>query len=543
MLNLSNISVKYKLWSLIVFSAIGLVALMIHALQDLNANLLHDRKVKAQDVVDIAYGIIEYQAKQAEQGIVDEATAKRSAIAQIKSLRYENNDYFWINDYQPKMIMHPTKPELDGKDLSNIADPKGIKLFVEFADIVKQQGSGYVTYMWPKPDSDDPVEKLSYVKGFEKWQWIVGTGIYIDDMNKVFWAEVRTDLAFIFVTLAIMIAASLYIIKDITSGIRKVHDAMEQVEQTGNLNAEVDATRQDEIGEIAVAFNKMLTKFRTVISDVRQMFDNLNGSSNSLATVANQTVRDVMEQQSKTDQVATAINQMSATVQEVARSAEAASHSANQANDSAMNGHDVVQSTINAINSLADEVISSSDVIAKLESNSDDIGRVLDVIKGIAEQTNLLALNAAIEAARAGEQGRGFAVVADEVRTLAQRTQESTQEIQSMIEALQAGARNAGEAMQSSRTRAESCTQQAAEANDSLQSILSAVKEINELNAQIASASEQQSAVAEDINKNVVGISQIATQSSANSQETASTCDAINNMVQTLESQLSQFRA
>ena len=543
MLNLSNISVKYKLWSLIVFSAIGLVALMIHALQDLNANLLHDRKVKAQDVVDIAYGIIEYQAKQAEQGIVDEATAKRSAIAQIKSLRYENNDYFWINDYQPKMIMHPTKPELDGKDLSNIADPNGIKLFVEFADIVKQQGSGYVTYMWPKPDSDDPVEKLSYVKGFEKWQWIVGTGIYIDDMNKVFWAEVRTDLAFIFVTLAIMIAASLYIIKDITSGIRKVHDAMEQVEQTGNLNAEVDATRQDEIGEIAVAFNKMLTKFRTVISDVRQMFDNLNGSSNSLATVANQTVRDVMEQQSKTDQVATAINQMSATVQEVARSAEAASHSANQANDSAMNGHDVVQSTINAINSLADEVISSSDVIAKLESNSDDIGRVLDVIKGIAEQTNLLALNAAIEAARAGEQGRGFAVVADEVRTLAQRTQESTQEIQSMIEALQAGARNAGEAMQSSRTRAESCTQQAAEANDSLQSILSAVKEINELNAQIASASEQQSAVAEDINKNVVGISQIATQSSANSQETASTCDAINNMVQTLESQLSQFRA
>ena len=543
MLNLSNISVKYKLWSLIVFSAIGLVALMIHALQDLNANLLHDRKVKAQDVVDIAYGIIEYQAKQAEQGIVDEATAKRSAIAQIKSLRYENNDYFWINDYQPKMIMHPTKPELDGKDLSNIADPKGIKLFVEFADIVKQQGSGYVTYMWPKPDSDDPVEKLSYVKGFEKWQWIVGTGIYIDDMNKVFWAEVRTDLAFIFVTLAIMIAASLYIIKDITSGIRKVHDAMEQVEQTGNLNAEVDATRQDEIGEIAVAFNKMLTKFRTVISDVRQMFDNLNGSSNSLATVANQTVRDVMEQQSKTDQVATAINQMSATVQEVARSAEAASHSANQANDSAMNDHDVVQSTINAINSLADEVISSSDVIAKLESNSDDIGRVLDVIKGIAEQTNLLALNAAIEAARAGEQGRGFAVVADEVRTLAQRTQESTQEIQSMIEALQAGARNAGEAMQSSRTRAESCTQQAAEANDSLQSILSAVKEINELNAQIASASEQQSAVAEDINKNVVGISQIATQSSANSQETASTCDAINNMVQTLESQLSQFRA
>ena len=543
MLKLSDFRIKFKLWSLVSISMIGTMILIVNALIVLNSSLIDGRKLKTQHVVESAYSIIEHFGNLADKGKLDLKSAQSQAIEQIKSLRYDGENYFWINDYHPNMIMHPYKPKLDGKDLSEVKDPKGKKLFVAFADKVKNEGQGFVDYLWPKPGFDEPVEKISYVKGYEKWQWIVGSGIYLDDVKSIFWQQATAYLLILAVLAVVQLLLSYIIIKGISNPINHLRSIMDRSGETGDLTEKSDIYQSDESGMMAKAYDSMLDKFRNVIRETNLIVDSLNSSSDSLTSTANQTAQDVNQQQFKTDQIATAINEMSATVQEVANSAELASASARDAYTAANNGNDVVKDTVNAIGTLAEEVIGASDVINKLESDSNDIGRVLDVIRGIAEQTNLLALNAAIEAARAGEQGRGFAVVADEVRSLAQRTQESTQEIQSMIETLQAGAQDAGKAMHSGRAAADACTEKAAVAGQSLQAIIQAVDEINSLNTQIASAAEEQSAVAEDINQNVTSISEIANQSAGNSQETASTCGDMQEMIQQLERTVHQFKA
>ena len=265
----------------------------------------------------------------------------------------------------------------------------------------------------------------------------------------------------------------------------------------------------DEVGAMALAIKMQASELRAVVGRVSDSGLQLKSSAESLAGTIEQTNIRVHEQQSQTDQVATAMHEMSATVQEVARNAAYAADGTAQAQQSTTEGRQVVNDTIASIRQVATGVQEAAQVINQLNSNAADIGTVVDVIRGIAEQTNLLALNAAIEAARAGEQGRGFAVVADEVRTLAQRTQQSTQEIQGMVERLQSGAGQAVEAMEQGREKTEVSVQKATEAGRALEDIAKQIARISDMSTQIATAAEQQSAVAEEINSNVVRISEL----------------------------------
>lgn len=261
-----------------------------------------------------------------------------------------------------------------------------------------------------------------------------------------------------------------------------------------------------------------------------------------MAAITEQTSSGVENQKDVTTQVASAITEMTATSQEVAKSAEQASAAASDADQEARTGSEVVSNTVVAIESLAKEVEESAAVINRLKGDSENIGTVLDVIKDIADQTNLLALNAAIEAARAGEMGRGFAVVADEVRTLAQRTQESTLEIEGLVSALQGGAENAVNAMEQSRGRANDTVTKAQEAGGSLNSITAAVGTILEMNTQIAAASEEQTAVAEEINQNVVNIQDIAEQTASGAHQTATSSAEVARLSEQLQGLVGQFR-
>jgi methyl-accepting chemotaxis protein len=293
-------------------------------------------------------------------------------------------------------------------------------------------------------------------------------------------------------------------------------------EGRGDLTRRLDLNSKDEFGDLARSFNAYVASLQHIIQEATQSSTRMSASAEQLSVITHESQRGGQQQQSEVDQVATAMNEMSATVQEVARNAAVAAEAARKANGEANNGQKVVSETVNAINEVAAEVESATAVIHKLNADSNQIGTVLDVIRGIAEQTNLLALNAAIEAARAGEQGRGFAVVADEVRTLATRTQESTREIQKMIESLQVGTRNAVQVMEHGRSKAHASVQQAASAGESLNSITGVVGTISDMNAQIASAAEEQGAVAEEINRNIVNISQITGQTAAGAGQIAS---------------------
>ncbi|MBI5040553.1 MAG: methyl-accepting chemotaxis protein [Gammaproteobacteria bacterium] len=310
------------------------------------------------------------------------------------------------------------------------------------------------------------------------------------------------------------------------------NDLTGQIPQTGH---------QDEVGLLSAAIVALQGKLTHRIQDIANVSHQINVAVETMNAIVEHTSLGVQQQHSETEQVATAMNEMTATVHEVARNTAAAA-AASQAEEEVGNGSREVKQTIALIGKLADDVRKGADVIGRLETDSNNIGAVLDVIRGIAEQTNLLALNAAIEAARAGDQGRGFAVVADEVRTLAQRTQASTQEIQQMIEKLQQGAEEAVRVMHAGRSQAEASVTQASQAGRSLDSIRAAVSTIHDMSTQIASASEEQGAVAEEINRNIVNISQVVVQTADDAAQTSSAGEKLGGLAEQLQTVVARFK-
>jgi methyl-accepting chemotaxis protein len=310
----------------------------------------------------------------------------------------------------------------------------------------------------------------------------------------------------------------------------------------GDLSGNLVVDRRDELGQLMLAMQQMTESLRTLMSRLSDGIAQLATAAEEMSAVTEQTSVGVGQQKLETDQVATAMNEMTATVQDVARNAESAAHSASSADIQAQQGHSVVKQTIGRIEELARSVGVSSESIERLKHHSAGIGNVLDVIKSVADQTNLLALNAAIEAARAGEAGRGFAVVADEVRSLARRTQQSTSEIEQLIVALQTGTESAVEVMGKSCELADQTVEAAQLAGEALTAINDAVSSIQQMNQQIATASEQQSAVAEEINRSVSNIRDVADQSAAATEQTSAASADLARLGSELQAQVSRFR-
>lgn len=318
---------------------------------------------------------------------------------------------------------------------------------------------------------------------------------------------------------------------------------MQEIAQgDGDLTSQLPVKGNNEITFLSKSFNIFVDKVRATITEVSSMSDQLATSTQQLNDNTKKSASSIEQQQCETEQVATAMNQMTSTVEEVALNATDAANAARIADTEAQQGSQVVNETIHSIESLANDVISASDVINRLRTDSEQIVSVLDVIKSIAEQTNLLALNAAIEAARAGEQGRGFAVVADEVRTLASRTQESTTEIQVMIDQLQSGTTQASSVMDKSRIQAQSSVEQAGKAGESLSTITNSVTQITNMNSQIATAADEQKSVANEINKNIVNINDIFGSTKDAAQLSANTSSELAQLATDLHAQVSQFK-
>jgi len=309
-------------------------------------------------------------------------------------------------------------------------------------------------------------------------------------------------------------------IRSIIKPIERFRDTLVDVEQNSDLTIHATVDTADEIGQMGIAFNRMMEKFKMVMNQVTGASTQLASASEQMSSISSQSNQSIQSQLLKSEQIATAINELNATAQEVAQSANTASQAANDADSQANEGERVVSRTVESITELNSDVQRIADVINMLSAESENVGRVLDVIKDIAEQTNLLALNAAIEAARAGEQGRGFAVVADEVRTLAGRTQDSTLEIQQMIEKFQQGTQDAVSVMERGQEKADSSAQQAGQAAAALTEITRMVSKINDMNTQIASAAEEQTAVAEEINRNILSVNTITQQTGQGAQQT-----------------------
>ncbi|EJM63963.1 methyl-accepting chemotaxis protein [Pseudomonas sp. GM49] len=310
----------------------------------------------------------------------------------------------------------------------------------------------------------------------------------------------------------------------------------------GDLTRRLTSDRADELGSIAKGFNTFLAKLQAMITQVVTSVQSVSDSSEHTADIAIRTNTGVHKQMAEIDQVATAVQEMTATAQDVARNATQAAQAASHADQAASQGMQIVRDTSNSIGALAVEIGRAVGVVQTLAKDSENINAILTAIRGIAEQTNLLALNAAIEAARAGEQGRGFAVVADEVRNLAQKTQKATEEIQTMIQQLQQGTRDVVRVMEDSQNRTDESVQHAAKAAEALETITQAVSVINDMNTQIASAAEEQSAVADDINRNVINIGQVANEVAGGADESSAASADLTKLAEQQRRLINQFR-
>lgn len=346
-----------------------------------------------------------------------------------------------------------------------------------------------------------------------------------------------------FMVIAVVaVALGLYFSQALTRPIIALSKTLQAVDSGSDLTLRASVSSKDEIGGMAQAFNAMMEKISSLIQEVASSAGQLDVTASRTSSLASHNAGNVEQQKEETDQVATAMNQMTATVTEVANHAASAAGAANAAAQEVQNGREVVQQNSDSTSRLAEQIEAAAQVINNLGKDSENIGGVLEVIKTIAEQTNLLALNAAIEAARAGEHGRGFAVVADEVRTLASRTQQSTLEIEETILKLQTAAREAVAMIESNRERAQRGVERAAQVMASLDVITQSVNTINEMNAQIASAAEQQSAVSDEINRNILSISSISEKTASGTEEATQAAHELAELASGLKKMVGQFR-
>ena len=504
-----------KLALLVLSALLGIVILTAWFLVSERKLILEERQASVRQVVESAHSVVGHFYALAQKGVMTKEQAQKSALAGLEAIRYSGNEYVWVNDMKVRMVMHPIRPELNGKDLSANKDPNGKLLFVEFVRTVEASGAGIVPYLWPKPGSETPVQKTSYVKGFTPWGWVIGSGVYIDTVDAAIWQRARE-----FGLLALLLGGLLLLVGTLIS-----RNLLQQL--GGEPGYARRIARSIAEGDLAVNVTTKPSDQSSLMFDIRAMRDSLHhivqkvrDGTEHIATASEQITAGNHDLSVRTEQqagaleaTATSMEHMTSNIKQNADRARQASVLANSASDVARKGGAVVTKVANTMESI--------------KASSHKVSDITGVIEGIAFQTNILALNAAVEAARAGEQGRGFAVVATEVRNLAQRSSAAAKEIKALID--------------KSANEVQTGAQLAQEAGATMQAVVDSVLRVSTMIEEISQAGHQQSLGIDQVNQAVLHMDQSTQQNAALVEEAATAAASMQQQAHALQQVVSTF--
>jgi methyl-accepting chemotaxis protein len=513
MTRFSSLTIARRLGLLTLITGLGIACVAAGFLLSERSLIGDERGRAVRQAVEVAAGVVARYEQLAASGALPLEQAKHEALETLRTLRYDDQEYFWVNDMQPRMLMHPTSAKLEGKEVGAIADPNGMHLFVAMVDIARTQGSGFLSYMWPKPGSEQPVPKISYVKAVPAWGWVIGSGVYLDAIGAVFWPRVlEFSLAAALLSGVLMLAGHL-ISRSIQRPLARAVTLANTV-AAGDLTTVIDAEGKDETAQLLRALREMNGSLSGIVGEVDAGIRTIASASTQIAS-GNQDLSSRTEQQAGAlQETAATMEELTGAVQQNAANARHASSLASSASEVAQRGGVVVS-----------QVVGTMDAI---HGSAQKIADIIGVIDGIAFQTNILALNAAVEAARAGEQGRGFAVVAGEVRNLAQRSAAAAREVRTLID--------------DSVSKVGAGAEQVREAGATMQEIVASVDRVNAIIGEIAGASEQQQDGITQVNRAIAEMDDSTQQNAALVEQAAAAAAAMNEQAQRLSEVFSVFK-
>lgn len=475
---------------------LGLVGYFLPVVAD---SLMDEKRIATKSVVDVSYSVIKYWADQAASGAMTEEEAKQAAMKEIATFRYKGNEYFWINDMNSVVVVHGANADLNGKDLSNLKDENDVYIFREFINVCKANGEGFVNYHWPKAGASEPVPKVSYVKLFKPWNWVVGSGIYVDDVDAQV-ASLRWQILIpTIISMGILMTIVVLVVRSMIRPVQEIVEVSSRMAK-GDLTMELEAKTKDEVGQLTSAMSHMIRELRRVVGNVSQASEQVAAGSEEMSSSSVELSQGATEQASAVEQVSSSMEEMTSSIGQNAENAQTTNSMTNQAAIDTEKGGKAVAETVGAMKQIAEKI---------------------SIIEEIARQTNLLALNAAIEAARAGEHGKGFAVVAAEVRKLAERSGTSAAEISEL---------------------STSSVQVAEQAGELLAKIVPDIQKTAELVQEISAATNEQNEGGVQVNKAIHEMDKVIQQNAAASEEVASTAEELSAQAVQLQKAMQFFK-